>query len=259
MSRADVARAGIRFRRLRRMRPPVRARSGRRVPDLPSVVEGTPGLLAEAGVAERCEVVGGDMFAGVPEAGDLYILSRVIDSFDDARAVAVLANCRRAMGARGRLLLVEPVLPDRVETAVSGVTARPVQNGTLSSPVSTGGGSLTHFQGHPDPAHEDIEFERLVDHVDPRRQRRPRVAADEQYGQPRDPLACRPGQLPPVHAVRQPDVGDQQVRAGGGQDPQRFRPVSRLQHRVAQLGSGHESALSVRLVRTEGQLRSEAA
>ena len=57
----------------------------------------------------------GVVFAGVPEGGGQYILSRVIDSFDDARAVAVLANCRRAMGERGRLLLVEPVLPDRVE------------------------------------------------------------------------------------------------------------------------------------------------
>ena len=37
--------------------------------DLTSVVEGAPRLLAEAGVAERCEVVGGDMFAGVPEGG----------------------------------------------------------------------------------------------------------------------------------------------------------------------------------------------
>lgn len=87
--------------------------------DLPSVVEGAPRLLAEAGVAERCEVVGGDIFAGVPEAGDLYILSRVIDSFDDARAVAVLANCRRAMGGRGRLVLVEPVLPEKVEAAAA--------------------------------------------------------------------------------------------------------------------------------------------
>jgi hypothetical protein len=74
-------------------------------------------------------------------------------------------------------------------------------------PMSIGGGSLTYFPGRPDPPHEDVEFKRLVDQVDPLRQRRPRVAADEQYGQPQDTLARRLRQLPPVHAVRQPDVG----------------------------------------------------
>src|SRR3712207_4935590 len=33
------------------------------------------------------------------------------------------------------------------------------------------------------------------------------------------------GHLPPVHAVRQPDVRDQQVGAGRGQHPQRLRTI----------------------------------
>src|SRR3954464_11275426 len=113
--------------------------------DLPSVVAGAPRLLAEVGVAEHCEVVGGDMFAGVPEGGGLYILSRVIDSFDDARAAAVLTNCRRAMGERGRLLLVEPVLPDRVE----GLATPPIQADMLmdlNMLVRTGGREPTQAE-----------------------------------------------------------------------------------------------------------------
>ena len=85
--------------------------------DLPSVVDAAGRLLAEASVAERCEVMGGDMFTAVPEGGDLYILSRVINSFEDDRALAVFANCRKAIGERGRLLIVELVLPDPVEVA----------------------------------------------------------------------------------------------------------------------------------------------
>jgi hypothetical protein len=83
--------------------------------DLPNVVAGAPRLLAAAGVADRCEVVGGDMFAGVPEGGDLYVLSRVIHSFPEERAVTILRACRAAMSADAHLLLVEYVLPDRVE------------------------------------------------------------------------------------------------------------------------------------------------
>lgn len=86
--------------------------------DLPGVVAGAARVLAEAGVADRCEVVGGDMFAAVPGGGDVYVLSRVLHDWDDERAIAILANCRRAMsGAAARLLLIERVPPDGVDTA----------------------------------------------------------------------------------------------------------------------------------------------
>jgi hypothetical protein len=129
--------------------------------DLTSVVEGAPRLLAEAGVAERCEVVGGGMFAGVPEGADLYILSRVIDSFDDARAVAVLANCRRGMGKRGRLLLVEPVLPDRVGAAASrAVQADMLMD--LNLLVRTGGRERTEAEYRAFLAAADLRLEQVI-------------------------------------------------------------------------------------------------
>ncbi|TCZ54567.1 methyltransferase [Roseicella aquatilis] len=83
--------------------------------DLPAVVAGAPSLLAAAGVADRCEVAGGDMFAAVPAGGDLYLLKSIVHDWDDERAVAILSNCRRAMGSGARLLLVERVLPERIE------------------------------------------------------------------------------------------------------------------------------------------------
>jgi O-methyltransferase domain len=36
--------------------------------DLPRVVDGTSAFLAQEGIADRCEVVGGDMFTSVPTA-----------------------------------------------------------------------------------------------------------------------------------------------------------------------------------------------
>lgn len=58
--------------------------------DLPHVAEKAQRRIGEAGLSTRCEVVGGDIFASVPQGGDAYVLSRVINSFDDERAVAIL-------------------------------------------------------------------------------------------------------------------------------------------------------------------------
>ena len=79
--------------------------------DMPRVVAGAGPLLENAGVAGRCEVVGGDMFAAVPDGGDLYTLKMILHDWDDERAGAILRNCRRAMGERGRLLIVDTVVP----------------------------------------------------------------------------------------------------------------------------------------------------
>src|SRR5262245_25551546 len=79
--------------------------------DLPAVVEGAQSSLASAGVLDRCEVVGGDMFTAIPSAGDAYVFSRVIHDHDDERATLALRNCRRVIDPRGTLLLVEEVIP----------------------------------------------------------------------------------------------------------------------------------------------------
>jgi hypothetical protein len=112
--------------------------------DLPGVVAGATRLLAEAGVADRCEVIGGDMFAAVPGNGDLYLLSRVVHDWDDARATAILASCRRAMSGRpARLLLVERVLPDRI-TPVPEAQAKVLSD--LNMLVRTGGRERTEAE-----------------------------------------------------------------------------------------------------------------
>jgi SAM-dependent methyltransferase len=59
--------------------------------DLPHVVEG----------AEEA----------VPASLDVYLLSRVVVDWDDEHSIAILKNCRRAMGPDGRLLLLEEVIP----------------------------------------------------------------------------------------------------------------------------------------------------
>jgi hypothetical protein len=83
--------------------------------DVPRVVAGAHAFLAKEGVADRCKVAEGDMFASVPTGGDLYVLSHIIHDWDDERARAVLQACRRAMAPSTKLLILDRVLPERVE------------------------------------------------------------------------------------------------------------------------------------------------
>lgn len=79
--------------------------------DLPDAVEGARAHLRAAGLAERCALVAGSFFDGVPTGGDVYLLASIIHNWDDERAIAILARCRAAMADAARLLLVELVIP----------------------------------------------------------------------------------------------------------------------------------------------------
>lgn len=80
--------------------------------DQPHVVADAEPILTAAGVAARCEVVGGDFFATVPAGADAYILRYIVHDWDDERAAAILRSCRDAIPAHGRLLLAELVIPE---------------------------------------------------------------------------------------------------------------------------------------------------
>ena len=63
--------------------------------DLPHVTAGATPLLTAAGVADRCEAVGGDFFTAVP-SGDTYVLAQILHDWDDDRSRTILEHCRFA-------------------------------------------------------------------------------------------------------------------------------------------------------------------
>jgi hypothetical protein len=81
--------------------------------DRPAAVAEAEERLAMAGVAERCECVGGDFFESVPGGADAYLLSRVLHDWDDGDAGRILATCRRAMTEESLLLIVDAIVPER--------------------------------------------------------------------------------------------------------------------------------------------------
>jgi hypothetical protein len=107
--------------------------------DLPAVVAGADEILAAAGVAERVEIVGGDMFAAIPTGGDAYVFSTVFRCFDDTECLTILQRCREVLPDHGRLLAIEMVAPD-------GAWEPPAGLGDLDAMVLYGGADRTEHE-----------------------------------------------------------------------------------------------------------------
>ena len=108
--------------------------------DRPPVVADAAGVFGAAGVADRCQIVPGDFFQGVPDGADAYILANVLHDWDDADSVRILGACRRAMAKDGRVLIVERLIPDDPADAV------PVLLSDLNMLVITGGKERTNAE-----------------------------------------------------------------------------------------------------------------
>lgn len=113
------------------------------VVDLPQSVE----LVRQQATADasQCSFVAGDFFVSLPSGADLYMLCQVLHDWDDARAVSILSNCRRAMSIDGRLLLIEMIVPENGAASFSKLL-------DLNMLVMTGGRERTKD-----------EFSRLLD------------------------------------------------------------------------------------------------
>ncbi|WP_330230641.1 methyltransferase [Nocardia sp. NBC_00508] len=76
----------------------------------------TPKTLERHGLTERCSLIAGDFFRSVPAGSDLYLMKSVLHDWTDEQAVTILRHCREVLAPGGRVLIVEPVLPEVVDT-----------------------------------------------------------------------------------------------------------------------------------------------
>ena len=104
--------------------------------DQPAAAQRARQQIAEHGLSDRCDAVGGDFFAEVPRGGDAYVLKHVIHDWDDERAVAILRNCHRAMNENGKLLVVEGVYPEQIDRSLD---SRGAAANDVNMLVNTGG------------------------------------------------------------------------------------------------------------------------
>ncbi len=80
-----------------------------------------PAVLGAAGVGERTEIVVGDFLAGVPEGGDLYVLSQILHNWPEEQVRRIVSNCYQASQPGGSLLVIDWVLPDGPEPSLSHI------------------------------------------------------------------------------------------------------------------------------------------
>ena len=80
--------------------------------DLPERIGAADAYLRGRGLGERCAAIGGNFFDSVPVGYDVHILKWILHDWNDASCRQLLAQCRAALPADGRLLVVELLLPD---------------------------------------------------------------------------------------------------------------------------------------------------
>ena len=79
--------------------------------DLPHVASGATATFTRAGVSRRVRIETGDFFNELPTGADAIIMKHIVHDWDDESASRILQACHRALGPRGRLLIVDPVVP----------------------------------------------------------------------------------------------------------------------------------------------------
>lgn len=71
--------------------------------------------LAARGLAERCEVVTGSFFEAIPGPADACLLKSILHDWEDNACRTILEKCRGALAQGGKVLIVERIMPERLE------------------------------------------------------------------------------------------------------------------------------------------------
>jgi hypothetical protein len=79
--------------------------------DLPHVAAGAAATFTRAGITGRVRIESGDFFKELPSGADAIIMKHIVHDWDDDSATRILQACHRALGTRGKVLIVDTVLP----------------------------------------------------------------------------------------------------------------------------------------------------
>lgn len=78
--------------------------------DLPTAAEAATRYLGTEGLANRTNVVIGDLFASVPSGHDAYVLKYILHDWPDEKSLDILRVCRQAMRPQSRLIIIDAVV-----------------------------------------------------------------------------------------------------------------------------------------------------
>lgn len=81
----------------------------------PHAIQGAQAHLERSGVINRCSFETGDFFTALPVGADAYVLKSVLHDWDDRDCVRILKCCATAMVPKARLLIIEQLMPARIQ------------------------------------------------------------------------------------------------------------------------------------------------
>jgi hypothetical protein len=87
-------------------------------PSLRGAVLDLPHVASDTGRPYGVPVIAGDFLEGVP-AADLYLLKHVLHDWDDGSCISILRNCRRTAAPGGRLVAIEMLVDDTVNSRMA--------------------------------------------------------------------------------------------------------------------------------------------
>ena len=85
--------------------------------DRPESIDQAATRFEADGLAQRCQVLAADLCNSVPAGADVYMMKHMLHGYEDAAAIGILRNCRSVLPEKGRLLVIEFVLPDVIDHA----------------------------------------------------------------------------------------------------------------------------------------------
>lgn len=78
--------------------------------DLPNVADRARDAIAAAGLADRCQAIGGSFFSTAPAGADAYFLRHILHDWNDEQCLTILGHVHRAAPPHARLLVVESII-----------------------------------------------------------------------------------------------------------------------------------------------------
>jgi O-methyltransferase domain len=127
--------------------------------DQPDVAKRARQQIAASGLADRCEVIGGDFFKEIPRGADAYLLKYIIIDWNDDLALTILRNCRNAMAANGKLLIVEGIYPACVDQSDE---CRGAATNDVNMLIDTGGRLRSEAEFHSLLDRAGLDLTRVV-------------------------------------------------------------------------------------------------
>jgi C-methyltransferase len=79
--------------------------------DLPHVAANATATFTRSGISGRVRIESGDFFKELPSGADAIIMKHILHDWDDDSATRILQACHRALDTRGKVLIVDPVVP----------------------------------------------------------------------------------------------------------------------------------------------------